>query len=140
MAPPRVQTETNSVPNVRFHVKLVTCSLVQKSVGVVPITNGLDHVTHHVILFDVDDLTPHSTVLSIAKILISLVLNVNFHALGVTVLKVPKPEPVLSGKSSKWSCVGGEVRYRGLDIRLIIFYDVILELNVGLASFRFKSI
>ena len=67
-------------------------------------------------------------------------LNVNSHVLGDTVLKVPKLEPVLSGKSSKWSCVGGEVRYRGLDIRLIIFYDVILELNVGLASFRFKSI
>ena len=140
MAPPRVQTEINSVPNVHFHVKPDTCSLVQKSVGVVPITNGPDHVTHHVILFDVDDLTPHSTVLSIAKILISLDRNVNSHALGDTVLKVPKLEPVLSGKSSKICCVGGQGRYRGVDIRWIIFYDVILELNVGLASFRFKSI
>ena len=140
MAPPRVQTETNSVPNVHFHVKLDTCSLVQKSVGVVPIMSGLAHVTHHVILSDVDDLMPHSMVQSIVKIRISLVLNVNSHVLGVTVLKVPKLEPVLSGKSSKWSCVGGEVRYRGLYIRLIIFYDVMLELNVGLASFRFKSI
>ena len=140
MAPPRVQTETNSVPNVHFHVKLVTCSLVQKSVGVVPITNGPDHVTHHVILFDVDDLTPHSTVLSIAKIQISLDLNVNFLAPGDTVWKVPNLEHVLSGKSSKMCCVGGQGRYRGVDIRWIIFYDVILELNVGLASFRFKSI
>ena len=138
MAPPRVQTETNSVPNVHFHVKLDTCSLVQKSVGVVPIMSGLAHVTHHVILSDVDDLMPHSMVQSIVKIRISLVLNVNSHVLGVTVLKVQKQEPVLSGKSSKWSYVG--VRYRGLDIRWIIFYDVILELNVGLASFRFKSI
>ena len=85
MAPPRVQTETNSVPNAHFHVKLDTCSLVQKSVGVVPITNGLDHVTHHVILFDVDDLMPHSTVPSIAKILISSDLNVNSHVQEVTV-------------------------------------------------------
>ena len=100
MAPPRVQTETNSVPNVHFHVKLDTCSLVQKSVGVVPITSGLDHVTHHVILFDVVDLMPHSMVLSIAKIQISLDLNVNSHVLGVTVLKVPNLEHVLSGKSS----------------------------------------
>ena len=100
MAPPRVQTETNSVPNVHFHVKLDTCSLVQKSVGVVPITSGLDHVTHHVILFDVDVLMPHSMVLSIAKIQISLDLNANSHVLGVTVLKVPNLEHVLSGKSS----------------------------------------
>ena len=107
MAPPRVQTETNSVPNVHFHVKLDTCSLVQKSVGVVPIMSGLAHVTHHVILSDVDDLMPHSMVQSIVKIRISLVLNVNSHVLGVTVLKVQKQEPVLSGKSSKWSCVGG---------------------------------
>ena len=98
MAPPRVQTETNSVPNVHFHVKLVTCSLVQKSVGVVPITNGPGHVTHHVILFDVDDLTPHSTVLSIAKIPISLALSVNSRALEDTVLKDLNQELVLSGK------------------------------------------
>ena len=107
MAPPRVQTETNSVPNVHFHVKLVTCSLVQKSVGVVPITNGPDHVTHHVILFDVDALMPHSTVLSIAKIQISLDLNVYSHAPEDAVLKVPNLEHVLSGKGSKMCCVGG---------------------------------
>ena len=107
MAPPRVQTETNSVPNAHFHVKLVTCSLVQKNVGVVPITNGLDHVTHHVILYDADDLMPHSTVLSIVKILISSGLSANSHVLGDTVLKVPKQEHVLSGKSSRMCCVGG---------------------------------
>ena len=98
MAPPRVQIEINLVPNVHFHVKLVTCSLVQKSVGVEQITNGQDHVTHHVILFDVDVWMLLSMVLSIAKIQISLVPNVNSHVLEVTVLKVLNLEHVLSGK------------------------------------------
>ena len=101
MAPPRVQIEINLVPNVHFHVKLVTCSLVQKSVGVEQITNGQDHVTHHVILFDVDVWMLLSMVLSIAKIQISLVLNVNSHVLEDTVLKVLNLEHVLSGKSPK---------------------------------------
>ena len=101
MAPPRVQTETNSVPNVHFHVKLATCSLVQKSVGVAQITNGQDHVTHHVILFDVDVWMLLSMVLSIAKIQISLVLNASSHVLGDTVLKDLNLEHVLSGTSPK---------------------------------------
>ena len=101
MAPPRVQIEINLVLNVHFHVKLVTCSLVQKSVGVAQITNGQDHVTHHVILFDVDVWMLLSMDLSIAKIQISLDLNVSFHVPEVTVLKVLNLEHVLSGKKFK---------------------------------------
>ena len=98
MAPPHVQIEISLVPNVLSHVKLDTCSSVQKSVGVEQITNGQDHVTHHVTLFDVDDSMHHSTALSIAKIQISLALSVNSRALEDTVLKDLNQELVLSGK------------------------------------------
>ena len=66
------------------------------------ITNGQDHVIHHVILFDVDVWMLLSMVLSIAKIQISLVLNASSHVLEVTVLKDLNLEHVLSGKSPKY--------------------------------------